>query len=95
MHHVVSTGLGIIFGWWRVRYRGARCNKEPRNHIRKAAGVAPRRVYWRAFPKIAQSMAERIATLGITFGRAAGAAPHHVYWRAFPKIAQSALQHEG
>ena len=50
-----------------MRYRGVRCNKEPRDHIRKAAGVAPRRVYW-AF---SQDIAEHVATrsLGITFGR--------------------------
>ena len=89
--------MSCLLAGFFPRYRGARCNTymEPRDHIQKAAGVAPCCVYWRAFPKIAQSTAKRVATLGITFGRAAGAAPHHVYWQAFPKITRSTLQHEG
>lgn len=65
-------GLGITFEGQQVLHHftstspkigQARCNikawNQARDHIRKAVGVAPRRFYWQAFPKIAQRALER------------------------------------
>ena len=66
---------------------------EAKDHIWKAAGVAPCRIYWRAFLKIARSALQHEGQGSYSEG--GGVAPRWVYWRAFLKIARSALQHEG